>query len=99
MISAYLCTRVNIVLVYIDDKIVLSDDDVHTDEVVTAFKTRYAMQDWVASSNIWSLLLSEVKVRAYAKGVVARCISCYLRGRGGLGRDTSTNWLEVDQGV
>ena len=33
------------ILVYMDDIIVLSADDVHIDEVVTAFKTQYAMQD------------------------------------------------------
>ena len=31
--------------VYVDDIIVLSADDIRIDEVVTAFKTQYAMQD------------------------------------------------------
>ena len=37
--------QLNIILVYVDDIIVLSSDDVHIDKVVTAFKTQYLMQN------------------------------------------------------
>jgi hypothetical protein len=33
------------ILVYVDDIIVLSDDDSHTAEVINKFNTQYAMQD------------------------------------------------------
>ena len=35
--------QLNMILVYVDDLIVLSADDMHIDEVVTAFKAQYAM--------------------------------------------------------
>ena len=56
-ISACLCTKgagnqLNIILVYVDDIIVLSTDDVHIDEMVTAYKTSMQCETWVTSSTI-----------------------------------------------
>ena len=67
------------ILVYVDDIIVLRADDVHIDEVVTAFKTQYAMQDLGDLQHYLGIITIErsegqIKLHqtAYANDVVAR---------------------------
>ena len=66
------------ILVYVDDIIVLSADDVHIDEVVTALKTQYAMQDLGDLQHYLGITIErcegqiKLHLTAYTKDVVVR---------------------------
>ena len=64
--------QLNMILVCVDDIIVLSTDDVHIDEVVTAFKTQYAMQDLGDLQHYLARFSYIIRLHIYAKDVVAR---------------------------
>jgi hypothetical protein len=71
--------QINLILVYVDDIIVLSDDESHTAEVINKFNTQYAMQDLGDLQHYLGLTIEKrddgtIKLHqtAYAKDVVSR---------------------------
>lgn len=71
--------HLNMILVYVDDIIVLSDDDNHVAEVINKFNTQYAMQDLGDLQHYLGLTIEKrddgkIKLHqtAYAKDVVSR---------------------------
>ena len=70
--------QLNMILVYVDDIIVLSADDVYIDKMVNSFKTQYTMQDLGNLQHELGIAIerSEGQIKlhqtAHAKYVVAR---------------------------
>ena len=86
--------HLNMILVYVDDIIVLSDDDNHVAEVINKFNTQYAMQDLGDLQHYLGLTIEKrddgkIKLHqtAYAKDVVSRIShTCFQIGSVGIGQ-------------